>query len=1042
MNQYARMQKAASVNDACSGESIFGYPTNVTPTTSRFGFLHRNVGGQWYVAPASGTIDTIYWITNGTINGNPGFDSTVLIRVYRSNITPTYGPGVRPGPYPPPCLSWGYLVAQPLTNDPDNGIAAFYDETNDTTWHSTVEQFGGLKPSRPPFGSPGESALWGLSGVPVRLKPRVGAGTINQVPMSITEETFHVNVGDVFFVAMKFQSPVNHPAAALDVRNELAAGEQNTPYPARFWKFYEHDSGPSNCSGRLVNDVKKGWVARGGFVDDTLSTAAMNIWYSMKPETNTPPFINSVNVVHTTVSTDPQTVSAEIFDCDAENAFRAGVSAARLIYRVSPGPGLPFGPRTTVTMDALGDTYLKDIPGQAAGSTVGYKIVANDSTGLISDTAGEFTYRIINFNNDYYRMDTSLACTPANIRLTGVAIDTSKYFENPNEFSADRLPNAHQAATDDGTAGPYDLGGPFVFYGDTMHYAWVGVDGAIALTKTATDTVDLNTNGSGTDNFNFPQNQHHGRADTNSAGRIPKAFIAPYWADWIVADTFHSVFGRILTQNTGGKFIVQWDGVGAFFDVGQGALGQADIDTFRVVLNRSDNSIQFQYDNIGTAGLDTVNLVGMQCDSNYHPVAAGQYPPYNYFNKDRYPEETRVHNGLCVHYIPVVFHRALLTGWNMVSNCSVSPSNSKPYLFPTAVSPNAFSYNGGYVATQTIANGPGVWVKFGSGQELQAPGAFLSTIDPVIAAGWNMIGSVTASVQTSTISTTGAATKGSSFFGYGGSGYTVTTSIDPGQGYWIKSAGAGTMHIAAPAATPGKASPAVNELAGLSRITIDDKSGSRQALYIGAESALQGNISDYELPPSSPQLGFDARFTSGRMVETYPASLDKGQVYQYPIQIQSTSYPVTIHWDLRGTSTQKIVLQSADGKNLAILDGSGKVTLTDAAVKRVVLKLTDGMGIPHEFALSQNYPNPFNPVTRFSVDLPKLSEVDVTVYDLLGQKIATLLTGQQEAGYHTIEWDSKDSHGLTVPSGMYVVRMSAGGSTNEFTGVRKIMLLK
>ena len=111
-------------------------------------------------------------------------------------------------------------------------------------------------------------------------------------------------------------------------------------------------------------------------------------------------------------------------------------------------------------------------------------------------------------------------------------------------------------------------------------------------------------------------------------------------------------------------------------------------------------------------------------------------------------------------------------------------------------------------------------------------------------------------------------------------------------------------------------------------------------------------------------------------------------------------------------------------------------------MKRVVLKLTDGMGIPHEFALSQNYPNPFNPVTRFSVDLPKLSEVDVTVYDLLGQKIATLLTGQQEAGYHTIEWDSKDSHGLTVPSGMYVVRMSAGGSTNEFTGVRKIMLLK
>jgi hypothetical protein len=127
-----------------------------------------------------------------------------------------------------------------------------------------------------------------------------------------------------------------------------------------------------------------------------------------------------------------------------------------------------------------------------------------------------------------------------------------------------------------------------------------------------------------------------------------------------------------------------------------------------------------------------------------------------------------------------------------------------------------------------------------------------------------------------------------------------------------------------------------------------------------------------------------------------------------------------------------------DTKTLGIIEGSGKVTISDAGVTRLVLKLTETAAVPKAFALSQNYPNPFNPTTRFSVDIPRASAVDVTVYDVLGRKITTLMTGDQDAGYHLMEWDSKDSHGLTVPSGMYMVRMTAG----DFNAVRKIMLMK
>src|ERR1051326_2627518 len=486
----------------------------------------------------------------------------------------------------------------------------------------------------------------------------------------------------------------------------------------------------------------------------------------MTASSNLPPEIKSVAQVHNTVSTDPQTVSAEISDCDPENNLRAGVKSAFLRYTVSPGPGLPQGPRTTLALTSLGDTWIKEIPGQAPGSTVEYRFVAFDSTGL-ADSTGTYSYRIINFSNDFYRCDTTLACTSADIRLTGTPVDTSRFFEVPNASA-----NANKG--DDGTAGPFDLGGPFVFYGDTMRYAWVGVDGAIALSKTATDTIDVNANGFATDGFDFPQRQHHSRADTNNAGRIPKAFIAPYWADWILTDTFHTVFGKTLTQNTGGKIICQWGGVGAFIDIG----AQSDDDTFRVILNRTNNSIEFQYDNIGVAGLDTANLTGIQCDSNYHPVTAGLYPPFNYFNKDRYPEESRLHSGLCIHYTPVVYHRAALSGWNLVSNGCVTTSNDTSYLYPDAVSPNAFSYNGGYVPTQTIDNCGGYWLKLPAGQEIICSGLPLLSRDCPIQAGWNMIGSLSGSVPTSTITTTGSATKGSSFFGYGGSGYTTATSID------------------------------------------------------------------------------------------------------------------------------------------------------------------------------------------------------------------------------------------------------------------------
>jgi hypothetical protein len=89
--------------------------------------------------------------------------------------------------------------------------------------------------------------------------------------------------------------------------------------------------------------------------------------------------------------------------------------------------------------------------------------------------------------------------------------------------------------------------------------------------------------------------------------------------------------------------------------------------------------------------------------------------------------------------------------------------------------------------------------------------------------------------------------------------------------------------------------------------------------------------------------------------------------------------------------------------------------------------------IPGQFRLFQNYPNPFNPVTNITYQLPKTSKVELYVYNLLGQKVATLISKKQQAGHYQAEWDASG-----FASGLYFYRLEAG----NFVQTRKMLLLK
>jgi hypothetical protein len=127
---------------------------------------------------------------------------------------------------------------------------------------------------------------------------------------------------------------------------------------------------------------------------------------------------------------------------------------------------------------------------------------------------------------------------------------------------------------------------------------------------------------------------------------------------------------------------------------------------------------------------------------------------------------------------------------------------------------------------------------------------------------------------------------------------------------------------------------------------------------------------------------------------------------------------------------------------LSILSPAG-VFSQDFTLSVTSVEVPAAAEAPQSFALLQNYPNPFNPSTRISFMLPARSDVKVTVYNLLGQELVTLINGSLGAGQHQVEWTGRDAAGNVVATGVYFYRMEARSATGEsFSSLRKMMLLK
>jgi hypothetical protein len=314
---------------------------------------------------------------------------------------------------------------------------------------------------------------------------------------------------------------------------------------------------------------------------------------------------------------------------------------------------------------------------------------------------------------------------------------------------------------------------------------------------------------------------------------------------------------------------------------------------------------------------------------------------------------------------------------------------------------------------------------YNTGDEWPASGIIKVPNDPFFrSAGWNLIGVYQCPVAAADIQTIPPGCLSSPIYGYS-TGYQIVDTLFPGYAYWVKlSCSAQIVLPPCGAARQSKLTKYIKEDWG--KIIIDDATGRSYTLY-----AINGQVdlSLYELPPAPMAGMFDIRFSSGRIAEDLNRAIQT-------IDMSGITYPLTVR-----VEGMDIRLQDETGKTINVNLKSGEdVVISDASIMKLMVT---GELVPAQYSLEQNYPNPFNPTTKIEFSLPVVSEVKLTIYNLLGQEIVRLIEGERNAGTHSVQWNVSDANGARLSSGIYFYELKAEGMNgNNFQQIKKMILLK
>ncbi len=406
---------------------------------------------------------------------------------------------------------------------------------------------------------------------------------------------------------------------------------------------------------------------------------------------------------------------------------------------------------------------------------------------------------------------------------------------------------------------------------------------------------------------------------------------------------------------------------------------------------------------------------------------------------------------------PITQSVPVKAGWNLNSLAAQTDVLNLKELFPNANTGYGFVPSEGYKLIDHFQPNYGYWVNVQADATSLMEGNAINEYTVLLPEGWSIIGGLSRVAADPQPEPSIPLTM---YRFIPGVGYQLTDQVPPGEGVWINSSQPIALTV-----SPAQGLALSQSTSATSKEATIRATGEIVGTRINVSNVVVGwddaGANTALAPPSPPEYTTQLRlFRLGDFTNAYARdirALQNNQPETWVLEVDPNgntppSRTTVVSWDaneitalgnnpwvLREGTTGSGTILVADMRSTTsfMVTGTGEQYFTIGGIITEVEERGEKQGIPDRFSLYQNYPNPFNPETEIRYDLPKASRVTLTIYNLAGQMVQTLVDGTIPAGSHTVHWNGRDTFGRRMASGIYFYRLRAG----EFVQTRKMILL-